>query len=513
MNCRNNFILRQLGLVGSFLFLVLAGFASAGMNSLTTGLSVSYDYDERKFEQEGRSADVTQQISIRPMIFYEYSTSALDTLGIRVAPSVVYDLEESKTDWDYNDLLVTFEKSLSRQWTFNVENSFLRSDDQEAGTDRPTGDETTEEEPQDIQPSQTAAPELSSDAGRNRYWSNDLQLGTDYTYSDRSLVHLGLGYTVLRNDSDSEAYQDYDRYAFNVRNEHLYNPFWRTAFDLSYIIGEYDETSTPIETVEDVSEETLTPTDAEVSGESLSDDVKEYRFSATLENYSFRQNVISLNYNYTGAKYEEELQDDTDIHQGRLVWERHYSPQLSTTLGAGPSYEKTEGRDANYGGNGTAAISYRMRHSSVSFEVEKNYDVENFTGTDERGSVDTWDLRLLGDYNLTRDLMVDGSLSYSRETREEPTIVTDATATTDETITTDETTATDTTTADSETTIEEYSSDLYGVGLGLSYRFLRYYTASLRYTFSKQLSDRIEDEYDNHRIMFTLSWSREVLRW
>lgn len=476
----------RLSFMCSVLLLVPASFASADMHSLTAGLSISYDYDKRQYEEEDRGDDVYQQISISPLILYEYSPNSFDIYSARIEPSVRYDLEESETEWDYNDLLVTFQKTLTKHWTVDGSNSYLRSDSQESERESSTF-ETSEQEVSETRDSQTVGPELSDDPGRNRYWSNNLQLGTDYTYKEQSLVHLGFGYSVLRNDSANDnyvEYEDYDRYVFNVSNEHQYSIAWITIIDLSYILGEYDEIGTQAEE------------GADITVDNLSNDLKEYRFSATLENHSFRQDIFSLDYEYIGSKYEEELQNDSDIHQGRLTWRRQYSPQLSTTLGAGPSYEKTEGHDANYGGNGFANIRYRMRNSLISFELEKDYDVENFSGTEERGSVDIWVARLFGNYRLTRNLTIDGRLSYANETREEPIAVTVDAAETDGAV-----------------TIEEYTQERSEAGLGLSYNFLRYYTASMNYSYAIQQADRSEDEYDDHRILLTLSWNQEVLRW
>jgi len=61
--------------------------------------------------------------------------------------------------------------------------------------------------------------------------------------------------------------------------------------------------------------------------------------------------------------------------------------------------------------------------------------------------------------------------------------------------------------------LEEYHNDIYTVGAGLSYNFKQFYTAGISYTFIRQDSDRIGQDYDDHRLLLTLSWEKELFRW
>ena len=175
------------------------------------------------------------------------------------------------------------------------------------------------------------------------------------------------------------------------------------------------------------------------------------------------------------------------------AWKREFSPQIYTNLGIGPSYEKSEGRDANWAGNGIAELNYQIEHGLFNVKVEKRYDVDNFSGSDERGAVDIWDSRVSFDYLLQKDLSMTSFLSYVYEDREEQVPALD-----DENLITE---------------LEEIHRDRYIAGLGLNYNFLQYYSAGINYTFIKQESDRIGDDYDDHRLLFTLSWQKELARW
>lgn len=469
------------------------GLVVAGANSLSAGITVSYDYDKRLPEESTQDDSRYQRISINPSLEYNYSASPRDTLGIRVAPSIKYDLEESETDWNYNDLLISFSKGLTKYWDINGSNSFLRSDDQGAG--EPVGVGGVGQEDQEVQveiDDSTSAPELSNDPGRNKYWRNDLQLGSNLTYAEGSSIYFGFGYTVLRNDSDTDSYEDYDRYAYRLSNNHQYSPIWSSSFGGSYIVGDFEEAdSNP--TIVDQSE-----TISEISGlaGNSSSDVEEYGVDVSLNNYSFRNNVLSVSYNYSGSEYEDPLQNDSDVHQGRLTWQKDYSKKLSTTIGAGPSYQKVEGQDSNYGGNGIVSIDYRIKHGSIGFALEKGYDIENFSGTDERGVVDVWDVDLSAGYRLNRDLSLSSGLNYRNEKRDELLPLGSGLGE-----------------PNGEARVTEITKDIYSLDLGLSYSFMRFYSASINYTFLRQESDQVTDEYDDHRIVLSLSWSQELLRW
>ncbi len=64
----------------------------------------------------------------------------------------------------------------------------------------------------------------------------------------------------------------------------------------------------------------------------------------------------------------------------RLTWRRDFSPRMYTNLGAGPSYSKTEGQKGNGVEMGLLRCNYAVEHGFFNFQVEKMYDVDNFSG-------------------------------------------------------------------------------------------------------------------------------------
>ena len=486
-------------LLGSVLITALipsSGFARSG--SLTAGVSLSLDYEERSYTSTEENADLSaedddyRKIIISPMIQYE-SRSERDRVELKAAPGIKYDLIDDDTDWD-SDFYAAAERSLSKAWHVSGSNRFLQSDyhnSDSINTDTTTGGQTND----------TDNPELSSDPGRKRYWQNTLELGTDYTYQEESLLKFSFNWIVLRNDETGtdSSYEDYDRYRFSLRNEHRFSKRWKSIVDLAYVRGDYDKTDA--KTVNDAVESIAPDSDTAPIEEDLSNDLQEYYLTLTAENNSIERNPLSLTYNYIGTKYDAATRDDGDIHELQFTWRNDISPHLYTILGAGPSYEKTEGQDANWGGNGIAEMNYRVQHGFFNVKVEKKYDVDNFSGTDERGFVDSWDAGISFNYLLTKELTLDGSLSYLYEKREDLRTAIER--------------AVNSGTAETGNLrdLEEYEKENYTAEIGLAYEFFQYYTARASYAYTRQESDRAADDYDDHRLFLTLSWQQELFRW
>ncbi len=436
------------------------------VNSLIGGIGTFFDYSDRTYDIERIDTDDYRSIGLRPMINFT-STSEKDRFQLRATPSIRYDLENEETDWDSN-FTVAADRFIKESWQLRFSNTFLRADYYD--------ESNSAAQPVDPSPGvpDVSPPSLSTNLNRNRYWRNALNVSSNHFYREDSLFRMGFNYVALRNDdSDIRGYDDYDRYAFNLLDEHRFNPIWKSSVDFTYIIGNYDELLNDIVTL---------PNDQ------LSRDLTEYRLLLGLENNSITHNPLTLNYYYIDTNYDQVLRPDVYIHQMRLTWRRDYSPHLYTRLGAGPSYGKSEGSDANWGGNGVAELNYEMERGFLNFNVDKRYEVENFSGDNQRGAIDTWDSRFSVGYKLLENLNASGSLAYVVEDRKNQF-------------------------SEIVNIPNSYSTDRYIAGAGLGYDFWQFYNVRLDYTYINQDSDRISDTYDDHRIVLTLSWQKELYHW
>ena len=467
-------------LFSAALLVALPHSSLARTGSMTVGLATSYDYEDRQYDgfldSEGEEVagrtEKTEQVGLTPLITL-VSEGQTDRVEIRLAPTLVYDLRDSETDWDA-DIALIAEKVLSQNWRVSGSNTFLRSDEH-------SPDFLDITEPDTPAAASTDDLTTSAELERERYWQNTLATDLFYTYGEEREAGIGLDWTVLReDDSDAVDLDDYDRYALRLTNEYRFNPFWKNTARLALIRGEYPDSSGG----------------ATIDAEDFDRDLWEYRAGIGIENNSFRLTSYLLDYDYIGARYDEldptQVLEDVDIHSLRLTWRREISQQWSVALGGGPTYVRPDIRDDEWGGNGLAEINFRDRYTTIGLLVESGYDVDDFSGTDELGLVEYSEARLSASHQFLERLTLNGALIYRQESRDLP-----VTATTD----TPDSIADDTT------------EDLYAASVGLAYSFLRYYRLGLDYTYSQLDSDLPGDDYDDHRILLSLSWEQEWMRW
>jgi hypothetical protein len=174
-------------------------------------------------------------------------------------------------------------------------------------------------------------------------------------------------------------------------------------------------------------------------------------------------------------------------------------------LGAGPSYEKSTRQDANWGYNAHGDWSYDLQHTYFGLAMDKGFDQDNFSGTYQRGFVDYWLFSGHASHDFTPNLHASLLVSYRYEDREEPARALAAVLDSEDPLQTLE--------QEDLQELSEYNTQLYTAGVDLSYSFLRYFTATAAYTFSHQNSERLGDDYDDHRVFFSVSVEKELFRW
>ena len=477
----------------------------ARQNTLIAGLSTAFDYDHPRYDsvEAGTKGAEEESEKVEPkendaayLVFRPFlrllSKSSNGLLEFHTTPGIKYDLIDSEPDWDLEAYFAAAQ-SMSRWWKVTASDTLLRSDHHSirfgAAPSEPevSGADGSEQ----VETSKGQTPALSADRGRSRYWLNDLKLISEHPYGKDSQVQAGFTYRVLRND-DSEvlSYEDYDRYEMRLKNRHRFTSAWKTGAEASFIRGTFDDVSAGSQAGE--SSATLFTGEDE-----LSQDLWEYRAKATIENNSFRRHTPAIEYSYIGARYDETEQEDSDIHEMRFSWRYKYSRHLTTKLGAGPSYEKTEGQDANWGGNGIAQLDYLFRNGAVSLAFEKGLDVDNFSGANERGTVDFWAIRFGVSYRPLDRLSCSGNLAYRREDRTEPSRVVNPQEILD----------------NKDGGPAESAEDQYTAGFSLRYAISTTSSTGLNYTYIREDSDDDGDDYQDHRIVVSYTWQNEWLRW
>ena len=221
--------------------------------------------------------------------------------------------------------------------------------------------------------------------------------------------------------------------------------------------------------------------------------------------------MLFRSYDFSASNYDAILRYDTDLHNLTLSAQYQHTRRLSFGLGAGPSYEETETFDPNWGYNGYFNLNYNIaKRTNISAGVEKGFDQENFSANNnflerDQGLTGYWNYNLDFSHQLSKHLTVTLFGSYRDEKQENLLHGFVNTSGNDSGLDT----------ADRETFREEsiFKRDIYEAGGSLAYTFLQWYTASLRYTYRNQDSERINDSYDEHRVFLTLSFQKELFRW
>jgi len=484
-----------------------AGASDARQTVVIGSLGMGYDFWDRSYDAEGDerlTVDEDEGDRRDWRVWPEIELQSLgihDSLSLRYAPVLTYDDLLSTTDVDHY-LTLAGERSMTRQWTVSLADSFVLSSDPTRYGDpffSPTRIEPAEAPEDQVQPAQfEAAPdEISQNIGRRRYWTNDFVAGTTYTYAPDSDVGIGYGFRVLRNESGDDEitgeYDEYDRHEFSGLWSYRFTPAWRTAWDLSYIKGLYDDVEV------DVPPELIDP-EAVPENFFVSQDLEEYRADVGLDYTRSASDSFPFLYRLRGTEYED-FRQDIWAHQVSVGWDHAFDSRTRMMIGGGPSYIETEDLDEEWGYNAYLGFSRAYQHGDIRALVNKRYEPRNFTGDADTGMTDMLEARIDLTYRFTPYLASTLFALYRDEEILDPqgefllAALDGAVPSLQESI------------GDF-----SYTRDSYSLGARVSYTFWRWFVATVGYTYYDQDGDLITDAYNDHRIMFMISASKELWR-
>jgi hypothetical protein len=513
----------------AIIFILLTAFcwnssAYSRQNIVIGEISTGYDFVERKYDDNDTEVTAettglslndaddgdTRRWLITPRIRFS-SQGINDLLEFTYAPSLYYDEIDSDNNMGH-DLNLSAEKLLTRNWSLHLSDTYYYGDDSiedEAlsSSDIIPGTDTEDEQTVGAEQTDSTSQSLSEQNERNEYWRNTLNIGTDYTYTQDSVVGFDYIFEALRNISDDDdGYQDYDRHETTGQLSYRFNRSWQMETEVGYVKGIYEPTEVtyiqpeivqvPVEDeVDEIEYEEQTVYNQ--STEEYSDDLDEYQFLFRM-NYDWRTHdrLFSL-YSYDATDYESTLREDAAIHEISLGWSHDFSRAVSITLSGGPSFVTYEESSTDTGYNAQAGLIWNLQHSALTANSSYGYDFDNFDG-DRTGLSQTWRSELGYSYQFSQTLSLSFSSSYERSDNEEPistTVLLDLEG--EDTANND---------------VSKYTEESYDAGLTLSYNFQRWYTVSASYRYADYQSENDLD-YDEHRVYLTLSASKELFRW
>ncbi|MDW7773320.1 MAG: hypothetical protein SCH71_10560 [Desulfobulbaceae bacterium] len=468
--------------------------SAARQTTVIGSLGLSYDFWDRSYDDGDENLIVDQNEGDRsewaawPEIELR-SEGIHDLLSLRYTPVLKYDNLNESTDVDHY-LALAGERSLSRNWTVSMSDDFVMSDDPyryETIFYSPARIETpAEEEVQPARDLEAPVNELTRNLGRRSYWTNNFALQTEYTYAQDSDIGVGYGYGVLRNRSDDEVvtveYDEYDRHEFSGLWSHRINPQWRTNLNAGYIEGLYDDREDP-----DVPQ-------------NLSQDLQEYRADFQVAFDRSSTDSFPLRYGFRGIEYED-LRQDIWAHQFTAGWDHAFDSRNRLKVGAGPSYINAEDLDGEWGYSAYMIFNRAYQHADFNARVNKRYEPQNFTGSEDTGLTDIVDAGLDLTYQFTKNLNTTVFALYRYEDILDPrgAYFLSALGQGDPQ-------------SEQEVSDITYSRDSYSTGASLNYTFWRWFVATARYVYYQQDGDLLQDSYTDHRIMFLISASKTLLR-
>ncbi|MFH0781453.1 MAG: hypothetical protein V2B20_05805 [Pseudomonadota bacterium] len=458
----------------------------AGLTIGYEGYSRQYDKDESTAtvsEQEGtttttsgtQSDDIYNRLRISPHIIVS-SVSAHDELSLRYSPGFRYNVEIKDHDVDQNlNAAYTYKYSVTRDWLLKLTEYSLVTDNNIEDNSNATD----------------TAVKLSDNAGRRQYWTNDLGFISEYSYRQDSLFSLGYTFGSLKNidvDSDSN-YEDYNRHAGSMSVGHRFDSIWKITTFGSYVRGLFDVAG---------KQETTTVADT-----NSNKDLSEYRGSMMLESRLIEHNPLSLSYSFLEIDYDADDQKTITLHDLTAGWQWEISKYFRINLGGGPSFQKTDGKKGNWGYNANAKVQYMLERGAIGWSVNRGYDVQNFTGTDENGLREFWESRIDFNHEIIQDVSFRMFTLYRYEDREEITKQSVVAA------------DSETTTAENQIVTETdiINRQRFSAGTSLGYKFAHWYSINLSYNYLLQNSEKANDSYDEHRLVLSLSVEKDLLKW
>lgn len=461
----------------------------ARRNTITGGLVFAYDYDKTNNEKNN-SENVTpddeqslEQFSVAPLFILE-TTSHLDNLTISFNPNFVYDQVSDQHDIDYNVKMSAY-RFFSRQFRIDLNNALIYSDDPELFEDENHS---------------------SRDQNRKRYKVNNFNCNAIYNYGVESFVSTGYSYEILRNEeTGTGGYEDYDRHNPILSLQHRFNSFWNINVLWGYTRGLFDPPAPAVS--DEIGDEPKGADSVSVDdSDNISNNLSEYRFTPKINYILSRRNTFWLSHDYTLINYDALQRADSCLYEFTLGSEYHHTRRLSFGLDGGPSYEQTDGFDSRWGYNAHLGFNYDIdRNSLLTAGITKGYDEQNFSFDNNslvrsQGFTAFWDLKMSLVRELDTGLTGTAFFLYRDEHQEKPL---------------DSIAGTPDASIDKEALRQEsiFNRKIYEGGCSFGYKFLRWYSVALQYTYSKQDSELIDDRYDEHRIYLTFSIRKEILRW
>jgi hypothetical protein len=439
---------------------------------------------------DDRNGDERNYI-ISPQIYFS-SAGVGDQLELTIAPALNYDDLNNTTDIDW-DFRVREEKQLTSNWSLILGDGFFLGDDPVLENELQTAEivpETIRIQELEVvgAPAEDENTALTERYGRRRVWTKDFLVSTEYTFAEASTVGIGYNYGVLRNEGDgADVYAEYDRHDVFGNLGYRFNPTWRLDNQARYSKGLFDE-----------EQELAIITDNGVIQNRNLGDLDEYQFQTRLNYIQSPHLQYFGEYRYQGVDYEDDAQEDYDIHELLVGSDYDFSSHLRLTLSGGVEIGSFENSPTDTDYSLYGGLEWDVERGTLALIAEKGYSRDNFDGR-RSGLSEFWRTGTSFSYQITENMQSQVSANYYNYDRIQALELAP-----EETLSTPEFGQT------------LYTEKSYDAGITLSYTFARWYQLAGGYRYYENESDLQNDIYGNyneHRFFVELSWGKELFRW
>ncbi|HPA15598.1 MAG TPA: outer membrane beta-barrel protein [Desulfobacterales bacterium] len=287
---------------------------------------------------------------------------------------------------------------------------------------------------------------------RETYYTNAASFRLIHQFGASDSVYLGYVYGILRNDDPT--YEDNDTHTPSVGLTYWFLPDWGVDTRAEYTKGQYSDT---------------------LDTGDLSDDLEAWEGSARLIKRFSRQFEGFAQYNHTYVDYKGDS-EDYHVYEPSAGINYTLAEELILTLRAGYFIQDREESDGEEGVllDGVLSKTWTFRRGSINAVGSSGYEHADF-GAENLGFNRYYLGGLRAEYGFTRQFTGDVYGSYRRVKY---------------------------------TDIEETRTDkITETGLGISYQPWQWINMRLGYSFHTVDSTDDADEYDENRVLFTVTLS------
>ena len=253
-------------------------------------------------------------------------------------------------------------------------------------------------------------------------------------------------------DNEDATYDDYVKHTPAVSVVHSFSLHWQAQVDYFFTKGDFDQ----------------------------DDDLENHAGHLYIFYHPSANSKIYGHGGYTVNSYEG-LQEDYAFSKISLGFERQTSSIAHFKLEAGGiflSRDELEGKDSFYC---LVSIIEKLQHGALTFAGEGGIDEQQFDGASVGDLSRYWQIKMDFNYELAEKLLSSVNCIFREDRYWELS--------------------------------PEKKEEKLQAEAALSYTFGRWYTASVRYAYSRKVSDISSRCYDDNRLFLEVGFSNDFFRW